>query len=140
MNITSLITANYEIWTLGHIGQTNPIQTQSCPNLLDAKINVSAFNTMNYEQRTMNCLTKTNPNKAKQTQLVVSRVEPPVVPVLPALSIVEGSLVEGSRVEPFIATCHRQFFPLTPGPARGYNEVFSQISRSQPIRNERVGR
>jgi hypothetical protein len=54
---------------------------------------------MNYEQRTMNCLTKTNPilsrrspwrrrNKAKQTQFVVSNVEPPVV----------------SNVEPFITS------------------------------------
>ena len=58
MNVKSLITANYENWTLGHIGQTNPIQTQFSEK---AKMNVSAANTMNYEQRTMNCLAKTNP-------------------------------------------------------------------------------
>jgi hypothetical protein len=28
MNVNFLITMNYENWTLGHIGKTNPIQTQ----------------------------------------------------------------------------------------------------------------
>ena len=58
MNTKSLVTRDYENWTLGQIGQTNPKQSQFPA---DSKMNVSAFNTMNYEQWTMNCLTKTNP-------------------------------------------------------------------------------
>ena len=90
MNVKSLITGNYENWTLGHIGQTNPIQTQNKPNLVrrfwTPKMNVSYCLTMNYEQSAMNCLTKTNPTcpakppaKQDQTQPVVSSVEPLVL-------------------------------------------------------------
>jgi hypothetical protein len=72
MNVKSLITVNYQNWTLGHIGQTNPIQTQTNPKqtqfystLPDAQMNVTAFNTMNYQQGTMKPELKTNPNKPK---------------------------------------------------------------------------
>jgi hypothetical protein len=69
MNVKSLITANYEKWTLGHIGQTNPILSRRCPRRRrnkanfpkKPKMNVNSSITMNYEQQTMNCLTKTNP-------------------------------------------------------------------------------
>ena len=51
MNVISLTTLNYGNSTLGHIRQTNPIQSQFP---LDSKMNVTAFNTMNYEQLSMN--------------------------------------------------------------------------------------
>jgi len=78
MNVTSLITVDYENianWKLGENkpnskpiqSQSKPIQTQNKPNSRKAKMNISSALTKNYnnEQRTMNNerLCKTNPIK-----------------------------------------------------------------------------
>ena len=70
MNVTSLITVDYENIAIGNLVKTNPIQSQSKPikpNSRKARMDVSLAITRNYnnEQRTMNNerLCKTNPNK-----------------------------------------------------------------------------
>ena len=77
---------------------------QNKANFPHHQMNVSAVITMNYEQRTMNYEIK---NKANQTQPVVS------LPALYALSVVEGSAVEGvESISAFNnnACCYHNFF------------------------------
>jgi hypothetical protein len=82
MNITSLATENYEKWTLGHIRQTNPIQTQFMVSKVEPFYRGEA------------------PGEAGSN------------PALPVLSVVEGSVVEGpvlSFVEGPVLTALRSF-------------------------------
>ena len=80
MNVTNLLTTNYEQLTMNYVQKnkpkTNPIQSQSNP--------IKA-----------NKMPKQTRFKPKQTQPVVSL---PALPALPALSAAEGSVVEGSNL------------------------------------------
>ena len=85
MNVTSLITVDYENianWKLGeNKPNTNPIKA----NLLDAQMNVSSFITKYYENKR---LCRCGQNKPNQTQPVVS---------LPVLSLPVVSLSNQSK-------------------------------------------
>jgi len=70
MNVTNLLTVNYEKKTLGerrkNKANTKPIQSQTKPISEKPKTNVTYLLIKSYEQLTMNNeLIKTNPNKPK---------------------------------------------------------------------------
>jgi hypothetical protein len=121
--------------------KTNPIQTQNKPNSkpilvrhlcggAEPKMNVSSVFTRNYEQFTMNNELKNKPN---QNQPVVS---------LPALSAAEGSNLFQDLIypqKPVKNYLSIALFPLTSGPARDYNGIFSILYISGEIQMKGVG-
>ncbi len=69
MNVTKVLTKDYEKWTLGEHGKnkpkTNPKQTQTKPikaNLLNAQMNVTVFYTKDYENMSNWAICENKPN------------------------------------------------------------------------------
>ncbi len=80
MNVSSVLTKDYENKPIGNLAKTNPIQTQYKPNtkpiqsqykpnFRKAKMNITSILTKDYENETAFALRQNKPN---QTQLVVS--------------------------------------------------------------------
>jgi len=129
MNVTKVLTKDYENRTLSGCGKnkpnTKPIQTQSNPISKKAKMNVSYIITKGYENKPrFRAKAKQTQYKPKQTQPVVS------LPALPALSLPKGAQSKGSNL----------FHPSpNTSPARSYSACFYPqnrlISQSQDNEN-----
>jgi hypothetical protein len=69
MNVTSLITVDYENKTLGGCGKNKANSKPNKANLLNAQMNVTVFYTKEYEEISNWAICENKPNiKPKQTQ------------------------------------------------------------------------